>query len=174
LLQPPNSHSDYGLSQNDPHRFLTKEKNMTIYNAVYSTVHDYKGGSDAIATAININKQTLINKVNKNNSTHHITLDEALRLMKFTKDTQIIETLAEEMGGIFIPTSGSDDGIAINEISKLSIEFGSLIQEVAKDICDNKISDNELARIQKESNELKTAINSLMRTIKKMHEDSKK
>ena len=55
---------------------------MNIIDAAYNTVHDYPGGSSALATRMGIKSPAVLNsKVNPNTETHHLTLAEASKLM---------------------------------------------------------------------------------------------
>lgn len=151
---------------------------MKVALAAYATVHEYSEGTEALAGAIGLkSKQTLINKVSTSpGKTHHLSLSEAERIMKATGDVRIIHALADEMGGVYVPALRSGDARSItvvSDISKMSQEFGALVQEVASDIEDGVITDNELKRIEDEANRLRFALVSLMSDLKAMHQSSK-
>lgn len=150
---------------------------MKFAKAAYDTVHECSEGVDALAQKIGMkSKQVLINKVCMTTHTHHLTLAEAARIMKVTGDVRIIHALADDMGGIYVPGVQSGDAGAlsvINDISKMSQEFGLLIQEVADDIQDGIITDNEFGRIQAEANKLRLALLRLLSDLSDMHEKTK-
>lgn len=149
---------------------------MKVALAAYATVHDYPGSVAEIATGIQIGKQVLINKVNPQNTTHHLALDEAQRLMKFTGDMQIIYALADEMDGVFVPlpkNGGAQSIRVVTDIGKMSQKFGLLLNEVADDIEDGVISANELKRIQKDAADLREVLATLMSDITAIYEQSK-
>jgi len=150
---------------------------MKTAQAAYETVHQYTEGVEALANAIGIkSKQVLINKVNTNpNKSHHLTLNEASLIMRKTGDDRIIHALADEMGGVYIPGDRSGDARSItvmNDLSKMSQEFGALIQEVASDIQDGIISDNEYKRIENDANKLRVALATLIADLSAMNAET--
>ena len=81
---------------------------MNVKDATHATVHDYPGGAESLAPRMSIKSpQVLRNKVNPTTDTHHLRLDEAVRMMAVTGDYRIIEAMAGELGGTFalLPTS---------------------------------------------------------------------
>lgn len=76
---------------------------MNILDAVYHTVHDFKGGATALAIQLGIRSPAVLNsKVNPNTETHHITLLEAVKLMVITGDYRILQSLCAELGKVAI------------------------------------------------------------------------
>ncbi len=150
---------------------------MKIAQAAYATVHEYAEGTEVLAQAIGIkSKQVLINKVSTSSTkSHYLTLSEAERIIKFTGDVRMIHALADEMGGVYVPAPLNGDARSItvmSDISKMSQEFGALIQEVANDIQDGVITDNEFKRIESEANKLRVALAILVADLSAMHDAS--
>lgn len=148
---------------------------MKIAQAAYATVHEYAEGTEVLAQAIGIkSKQVLINKASISpTKSHHLTLNEAERIIKFTGDVRMIHALADEMGGVYVPAHLNGDARSItvmSDISKMSQEFGALIQEVANDIQDGVITDNEFKRIKSEANKLRVALAILVSDLSAMHD----
>lgn len=76
---------------------------MNISDAAYNTVHDYKGGSNALAPRLGIRSPAVLNsKVNQHTDTHHLTLAEASKLMALTGDYRILQSLCAEHGKVSI------------------------------------------------------------------------
>lgn len=147
---------------------------MKIAQAAYATVHEFAEGTEVLAQAIGIkSKQVLINKVSTSSTkSHHLTLSEAERIIKVTGDVRMIHAFADEMGGIYVPgpLDGDSRSITImSDISKMSQEFGALIQEVANDIQDGVITDNEFKRIESDANKLRVALAILVSDLSAMH-----
>ncbi len=87
----------------------------------------------------------------------------------------MIHALADEMGGVYVPAPLNGDARSItvmSDISKMSQEFGALIQEVANDIQDGVITDNEFKRIESEANKLRVALAILVADLSAMHDAS--
>lgn len=115
---------------------------MRVLEAAYRTVHESAGGAIAVADGIGIGKQVLVNKVNPNNNSHHLGLEEAVKLMEFTGDIQILHALAQGFSGIFVPLASppsASDNAVITDISEMSVKFGRLVQEVVEDAKDGEI-----------------------------------
>ena len=65
---------------------------MNVKDATHATVHDYPGGAESLAPRMGIKSpQVLRNKVNPATDTHHLRLDEAVRMMAVTGDYRIID-----------------------------------------------------------------------------------
>ena len=76
---------------------------MNILDAAYNTVHDYKGGANALAQRMGIKSPAVLNsKVNPNTDTHHLTLLEASKLMTLTNDYRILQSLNAVHGKVAI------------------------------------------------------------------------
>lgn len=149
---------------------------MSVLDAAYATVH-YDGAEETsvIAERMGLGKQVLLNKVNVNNTTHHLTLVEAVKLMQVTNDIRILNALAAEFGGIYVPRPDALNQRAdqlIGDISNMSLKFGTLIQEVAKDIADSRISSNEMKNIEKQANDLRVALEVLLAHVRGVHKQN--
>ena len=75
---------------------------MNLADAAYNTVHDYPGGASSLAPRLGMSSHMLSNKVNQNNQTHHLRLDEANTLMSFTNDYRMLHAQAEMHGKVCI------------------------------------------------------------------------
>jgi len=150
---------------------------VRVLEAAYRTVHESAGGATGVAEGIGIGKQVLVNKVNPNNNSHHLGLEEAVKLMEYTGDIQILHALAQEFSGIFVPlprSSSIADNTVITDISEMSVKFGRLVQEVVEDAKDNEITGTELNRIEGEAMRLRTTLETLLSHVRSMHEKSAK
>lgn len=148
---------------------------MRVLEAAYRTVHESPGGATAVAEGIGIGKQVLVNKLNPNNNSHHLGLEEAIKLMEFTGDIQILHALAQGFSGIFIPlgnTPSISDNAVITDISDMSVKFGRLVQEVVEDAKDGEITSTELNRIEGEAMRLRTTLEALLSHVRAMHKKS--
>jgi hypothetical protein len=148
---------------------------MNVEEAARATVQNFQGGAEALAPRVGIGAQVLRNKLNTNNERHHLTLAEAVRIMRVTGDLAMVHALADEFGGIFIPVVQGGDArsaAVLSDISTMSAEFGDLIREVAGDISDGVVTKNELDRIANEANGLRRALGQLMADLTAMHQQS--
>lgn len=142
-----------------------------VLRAAHHTVEEHPGGAKALAAAMGVQHKTLLNKVNPNQSSHHLSLHEALRLMLVTKDTRVMDALADALGGQFIcsPDVAQGDPKLMQDLAEMTLRFGELMREVANDIADTVISNNELARIEKEADQLRSALHRLLGDLRSMN-----
>jgi len=147
---------------------------MKVAEAAHATVHDYKD-TEHLAKAIGVKSaQMLRNKVNvSKDKGHHLTLQEAVLLMKVTGSPRILDAIASEIGGFFVPIPKTGQGgtlTIVNDISKMSKEFGSLIEEISEDIQDGVLTRTEFKRIEAEADSLRKALTLLVDDLSAMYE----
>lgn len=120
---------------------------MNITDAAYHTVHDYPGGSEALEARMGMSAAVLRNKVNPNNTTHHLTLAEAFKLQDITGDHRIAHAMAGSLGYTLTPTEGPDAGSLIAALLTAAAGQGDLAKVVADALADGRITPNEAASI---------------------------
>jgi len=150
---------------------------MKVAEAAHATVHDYKD-TEYLAKEMGLKSaQMLRNKVNVSETkNHHLTLHEAMLLMKITGNPRILDALASEIGGFFVPLpkeGRSGSLTVVNDISKMSKEFGGLIEEISADIEDGVLTRTEFKRIESEADRLRKALTLLMNDLTAMYDASK-
>lgn len=130
---------------------------MKIRDALYHAVHDYPGGVHELATRLALADSTLQNIANPRIETHEWTLKRIKQVFDFTGDERIAHAFAAEFGGVFLPmpsaevSGGSDLFRASAEVAK---ELGDIVTELQSALADEKISENERARIHQQIYEL--------------------
>lgn len=130
---------------------------MKIRDALYHAVHDYPGGVHELATCLGLADSTLQNIANPRIETHEWTLKRIKQVFDFTGDERIAHAFAAEFGGVFLPmpsselSGGSDLYRASAEVAK---ELGDIVTELQAALADEKISENERARIHQQIYEL--------------------
>ena len=148
---------------------------MPIEQAAYNTVHEAPGGAKRVAASVGLSYQVLLNKVNPKTTTHHLMLLEAVQVMHAAKDTRILDALASEFNGMFVPLPAFPLDASPNlmsDIAKMSSEFGALITEIADDLNDGKITENEWTRIDNEAANLRSALAVLMGDLRRLYKAS--
>ena len=101
---------------------------MNITTAADLTVHEYKGGSESLGPLVGISAAVLRNKVNPNNTTHHLTLAEADRIVRMTGDARILAAFAHSNGFLLVkaPEScGESDISVLEEVAGLMVAHGT-------------------------------------------------
>lgn len=122
---------------------------MNLIDAAHKTVHDYPGGSQSLGPRIDMSPAILRNKVNPNNTTHHLTLAEADEIMSVTGDHRILHALAAQHGYVLQKADeAANVGSSILQVllaaNAAEGEFDRVLQEA---LADNVISPNEMKLI---------------------------
>ena len=89
----------------------------------------------------------LRNKVNPNNTTHHLTLAEASEIMALTNNHRILHALAAEHGYVLRRVEGAPSGSVVTAILAVSARQGDLAQAVSESLEDGQITPNEAIEI---------------------------
>lgn len=147
---------------------------MNITTAADLTVHDYKGGSEALGAVIGMSPAVLRNKVNPNNNTHHLTLAEADRIVRLTGDARILSALAHANGYLLVkaPDScGSDSDMSVLEqVAALMVANGKFGQEVYDALADGGVDLKEVERVMAAGHNVMEAVAEVARRLVGMAE----
>lgn len=140
---------------------------MNTRDAAYHTVHDYPGGCASLAPRMGKSPTTLAHEVSGQGAAKFGLLDAA-KLMDMTGDLRILMAMATSAGQMLVPlptvdVRSSDD--CMQRLAGTVQEFGDLCREVAVDLADGTISDNELARIDKECGQLIASVHALRESL---------
>lgn len=126
---------------------------MNIIDAAYNTVHDYPGGSSALATRMGIKSPAVLNsKVNPNTETHHLTLAEASKLMALTGDYRILQALAAEHDKVAIdlPDIPECRDMALTDtILCIGTKGGDVMSKFREMMADGRITSGEAKDMSK-------------------------
>ncbi|VVE90421.1 phage regulatory CII family protein [Pandoraea bronchicola] len=124
---------------------------MNITDAAHALVHDYPGGSESLAPRLGMSAAVLRNKVNPNNDTHHLTLNEAVKATDVTDDDRILQAWAEQRGYalVKIPQLAECCDSAIVELmAKAWATHGLVGNEIVKTLDDGRVEQSEVARVK--------------------------
>jgi hypothetical protein len=120
---------------------------MNINDAAHKTVHAYPGGSESLAPRIGMSAAVLRNKVNPNNTTHHLTLVEASEVMGVTGDDRILHALAAQHGYTLQRIEAPGQDSVVTALLAAAALKGKLASLVAEAIADGRITGNEAREI---------------------------
>lgn len=141
---------------------------MSVLDAAYNVVHDHPGGACALAPRLGKRADVLSHEVKAHGSAKFGLVD-AVKVTELTGDLRILQAFATQCGQVCVPlpdgfvASGNQ---VLEALGKTSKEFADLCTEVCADMADGSISDNELARIERESGELIAMLHSLGQAIR--------
>jgi len=121
---------------------------VNVDDAAYRMVHNYPGGSEALAPRMGMNAAVLRNKVNPNNASHKLALEEANLGMGLTGDFSILEAMAAEHGFVLRPAGQEGAAASLMQVMLQSqATRGAVWSVVQQALVDNLITPNEYAAI---------------------------
>lgn len=113
----------YGAGEALPNRPTGQD----VSDAAYSTAHGYPGGVAALASRMGVNANTLTAKVNQQNTTHHLSLREAVAMQHFSGNHAVLHAMAEALGytcsRVTPDQSGGDPVEAVMHMESAHAEF---------------------------------------------------
>lgn len=124
---------------------------MNITDAAYAVAHDYPGGTESLAPRLGMSGAVLRNKVNQNNTTHHLTLAEAVRMSDITGDLRVLQAWAREAGMALMEIPQPEncaDGEVLEMLSASMQTFGSIGQEITATFEDGRVESREARRVR--------------------------
>lgn len=131
---------------------------MNIIDAAHKTVHDYPGGSESLAPRIGMSAAVLRNKVNPNNTTHHLTLAEAGEIMGVTGDDRILHALAAQHGYTLQSMDAPESSTVMCAMLAASAAKGDLAGILGRALADGKFTPNEAVNIARACAQVQAAI----------------
>lgn len=139
---------------------------MDVLDAAYKTGQDHPGGVAALAERMGINAGTLQHKLNTNNSTHHLTLREAVQMQVAAGDVSILRAMAQQLG--YVVVRAMPDQAGGNPVEAF-MHFQSSVAEVTRAAADvlrpgGRPSRNGVRRLEREVQELMASGGNLVRT----------
>ncbi|PQV50999.1 phage regulatory CII family protein [Paraburkholderia sp. BL21I4N1] len=124
---------------------------MNILDAAHAVAHDYPGGCESLAPRMGMSAAVLRNKVNPNNTTHHLTVAEAVRMSQITGDVRIAEAIANELGHALVKlpqVSDCCDSAIVEMMGKAWETHGDVGREITKTLEDGRVEHKEVARVE--------------------------
>jgi hypothetical protein len=107
-------------------------KGQDIADAAYNTAHGGPGGIAALATRMGVNADTLTAKVNQRNTTHHLSLREAVSMQHFSGDHAILHAMAEALGYTCSrATPDQSGGDPTEAIMRMEVAHADLLRALA-------------------------------------------
>lgn len=123
---------------------------MNVPDAAYSTVHDYKGGSESLAPRMGMSAAVLRNKVNVNTATHHLTLAEAVRMVDLTADDRILHAWAMHRGAVLVTLPLNEivsDQAVMEHMAATWKTHGEIGTQISQALEDGRMDTRELRRV---------------------------
>lgn len=144
---------------------------MSVSDAAYNVVHDYPGG--AAALQLRMGKSNLSGEVNPNVKTAKLGIEDAVALQILANDYRILYAMAADCRH-FLPVPMPDgleqsDEQCIKTVSELVKESADVVTATVESLADGEISDNDLARFDRECGELMVKVQQLRQQLATKH-----
>lgn len=158
---PPHANNGEAGSPND----MRAPADMA--DAAYLIAHNHPGGVRVLAERMGVSANTLQNKLNPNNTTHHLTLRESVALQVMSGNPAICMPAAAALGYTCVPALPDQAaGDPVEAFVALQQEVGEFTSAAADAFRGGKamVSRNEIKRLQYRYNELISTLNQLLAT----------
>ncbi|MFY8019070.1 MAG: phage regulatory CII family protein [Inhella sp.] len=129
---------------------------MSVSDAAYNVVREYPGG--AAALQLRMGKSNLSGEVNPNVKTAKLSIEDAVTVSNLANDYRILYAFAADCR--HFPPMPMPDGLdvagdqCIRTVSELVKESADVVAATVEGLADNEVSDNDLARFDREAGEL--------------------
>lgn len=121
---------------------------MNVLDAAYATVHDFAGGSEALAPRMGMSAAVLRAKVNPNTDRNHLTLAEADRMLGLTGDFRVLQALAAAHGFALQALRDVDaDASIAGLVLDANTAAGHVATSIRHALTDGLITENEMRTI---------------------------
>ncbi|MCV2365546.1 hypothetical protein LNV23_19020 [Paucibacter sp. DJ1R-11] len=147
---------------------------MNVLDAAFAIAHDYPHGG-ARALGMRMGKNSLSDELNPNISRAKFGLADAVQLQQLTGDYRVLHAMAAELGHLAVPLPAAElgDTPCASLVAKLAQEFAQLMAEVAQDLADSAVDDNELRRLERQSGRLVAEVQALLKHAATMNAEAK-
>lgn len=143
---------------------------MTPRLAAFNTIHDYPGGSIALAPQMGVSASYLRSAVNPNSPEFSLSLERVDKLMSLTGDKRILQALADNQGCavVELPKFEISDVAVLESYTTVIGELGEFSTAFNQSLSDGKITRNEFERMRVEMNQAVAAALSLIGRIEQL------
>lgn len=151
---------------------------MNVLDAAYHTVHDYPGGAEALAVRLGNKRGTSLSHEVRPpaGSTAKLGLLTAVEIMELSGDLRVLNAICARLNcapPVPLPVAGEEEGCAAALAAEVARDFAELMGEVARDVADSVITDNELRRLERCFGELVAAGQRMLGHFQRLNVDAK-
>jgi hypothetical protein len=143
---------------------------MSLKKAIHQTVAGYPGGTEALAPQIGCGASTLRSKANPNLNTHHLSVEEADKLMRITGDLAILHTLAAQQNHVAVPIAEGNladmqEMAVFSMMAKVFTGSGDVAKVIEEIWADKKVEHHELPKLRKSIYEAQAVLTAVLQKI---------
>lgn len=144
---------------------------MNILDAVFHVAHDHHGGVVALAARMGVSQNVLNKKVDPRQDTHHLRLDEAVKMGLIADDKRILQAHAQAHNCVVVdlpelPDSG--DMALLDGFMDIINELGDFTRAFQEAYRDGTISAPEIKDISNEAADVQTRLAAFVLRLQEM------
>ena len=144
----------------------------TVADAAYDTVHEYPGGAEALGPRVAMSPKVLDSRVNPNIHSHHLSLNDAVRIMALTGDHRILRAQCRHLGYLDPIRAVVYEGIADEQLLELVAavhsETGDVSRSLMAALADGRVTESEFEAFDQQTHEAMSAIAELRDRLRGM------
>ena len=143
---------------------------LDVLDVAHLTAQSFPGGVPALAQRMGVSANTLQHKLNPSNTTHHLTLKEALLLQLITGNVAVLHAMAKQLGYCCTRvTPDQSQGCPVEAFMRFQTEVAELTRAAADALGQGaKPSRNALRRVEYQAQELMAVTAHLVSTVAKL------
>jgi hypothetical protein len=122
---------------------------IDLESVAYGLARDYPGGVPAIAARAGMNATLLSNKLNPNDTRHHLMVNESLSMQEVSGDHRIVHAEAHDLGYALVKLPEIEDGDVTHATMASIAAVGEMIGACDKALRDGRVTPNEMHQIEK-------------------------
>ncbi|WP_343593808.1 phage regulatory CII family protein [Paracidovorax wautersii] len=156
----------YGAGEGLPYIDRAQE----VAQAAYHLAHGYPGGIAPLAVRMVVSPNTLTHKVNPRNTTHHLTLVEAVAMQMVAGNASILHSMAAVLGYVVHrATPDQAGGCPVQALVRANAEWADLLRAVGDPLeagADAVPTPNALRRVGYHAQEAHAAIDHMVAALR--------
>lgn len=147
---------------------------MNVLDAAHRLGREFPGGVPALAQRLGVPANTLYGELNPNHPTGKLGVQRLMAMMAMSGDYRPLHAMCDELGHVALALPAGDQAQpTVAGVAQLTGDFARLLQELASDMSDGQISDNELKRIEAEWLEMQAHGSALMAHLRHLNRSGK-
>lgn len=147
---------------------------MNVLDAAHRLGREFPGGVPALAQRLGLSPNTLYGELNPNHPTGKLGVTRLMAMMTLSADFRPLHAMCDELHHMAVPLPAADQAQpTADSVAKLTLGFGKMLQEVATDMADGHITDNELRAIEQAWQDMHAHGASLMAHLRELNRAGK-
>ncbi len=147
---------------------------MNALGAAKALVRKFVGGRAAMADALGMSYAVFGNKLDPNNSSNVLSLDDAMRMTDISGDLRVLEAWAAAENCRVVPLDDMASGSLMTTLLERDAATGNVAQVLSAALMDGDISERELLEIERACGDQQAVMIKLVRQVRGMRRPAPK